>query len=161
MNLLIYLFIFFSKIIENAIATLRLIVVANGKKMLGAILNLIISIIWIISTSLVVVNNDLIKIIVFALGSFLGSLIGSIIEEKIAIGSNMLFTITSIDKTNLIKEKLESLKYNTYILNSNDKNILIVMVLRKDRKEVLDLIRNIDNQAIIISETARELVFKK
>ena len=67
MNILIYIFIFLAKIIENAIATLRLIVVANGKKMLGAILNLVISIIWIISTGLVVVNfKDPFKIIVFA-----------------------------------------------------------------------------------------------
>lgn len=159
--MIILIYIFLSKIIENAIATLRLIVVSNGKKMLGAILNLIISIIWIISTSLVVVNNDIFKIIVFALGSFLGSLIGSIMEEKIAIGSNMLFTITSIEKTEEIKNELNNLKYNTYILNSNDKNILIIMVLRKNRKQVLDLIRNIDNKAIIISETARQLAFKK
>jgi len=158
--MIILIYIFLSKIIENAIATLRLIVVSNGKKMLGAILNLIISIIWIISTSLVVVNNDIFKIIVFALGSFLGSLIGSIMEEKIAIGSNMLFTITSIEKTEEIKNELNNLKYNNYILKSDDKNILIIMVLRKNRKQVLDIIRNIDNEAIIISETARQLVFK-
>lgn len=161
MNILIYIFIFFSKIIENAIATLRMILVSNGKKMLGAILNLIISIIWIVSTSLVVINNDIFKIIVFALGSFLGSYIGSLIEEKIAIGSNMLFTITDSYKTDLIKNKLNELKYNTYILNSNDKDILIIMVLRKNRKQILDIIKSIDNDAIIISETARELVFKK
>ena len=161
MNILIYIFIFFSKIIENAIATLRMILVSNGKKTLGAILNLIISIIWILSTSLVVINNDIFKIIVFALGSFLGSYIGSLIEEKIAIGSNMLFTITDNDKTDLIKNELNKLKYNTYVLNSNNKNILIIMVLRKNRKQVLDIIKNIDNDAIIISETARELVFKK
>jgi len=161
MDILIYIFIFLAKIIENAIATLRLIVVSNGKKMLGAILNLVISIVWIISTGLVVVNfKDPFKIIVFALGSFLGSYIGSIIEEKIAIGSNMLYTITSIDKTELIKEKLNTLEYNSYVLNSNDKNILLVMVLRKNRKQVLDIIREIDNEAIIISETARQLMFK-
>lgn len=159
-SMIIYIFIFLAKIIENAIATLRLIVVSNGKKMLGAVLNLIIAIIWIISTSLVVVDNNIYKIIVFALGSFLGSYIGSVMEEKIALGSNMLFTITNIDKTNLIKEKLDSLNYTSYILNSNDKNILIIMVLRKNRKQVLDIIRQIDNNAIIISEIARQLVFK-
>ena len=162
MNIFIYIFIFLAKIIENAIATLRLIVVSNGKKMLGAVLNFIISIIWLISTSLVVVDfKDPIKIIVFALGSFLGSFVGSLMEEKIAIGSNMLFTITSLDKTDLIKNELSNLKYNTYVLNSNDKNILIIMVLRKNRKQVLDIIKQIDNEAIIISETARELVFKQ
>jgi len=162
MNILIYIFIFLSKIVENAISTLRLILVSNGKKTLGAILNFIISIIWIISTGLVVVDfKDPFKIIVFALGSFLGSFIGSLMEEKIAIGSNMLYTITSVEKTEIIKNKLNELNYNTYILNSNDKNILLIMVARKNRKQVLDIIRNIDNEAIIISEVAKELIFKE
>lgn len=155
MNLLIYLFIFLSKIIENAIATLRLILVANGKKLLGAILNLIIAIIWIISTSLVVLDNNIYKIIVFAIGSFLGSYIGSLMEEKIAIGSNMLYIIT--DKINLIKEKLDSLNYSSYILNNN---ILVIIISRKERKQILNIIRQIDNNVVIISEVAKQLIFK-
>ena len=51
-----YLIIFLLKIVENTIATLRLIIVANGKKLLGAVLNFIMSIVWVISTSLVVQN---------------------------------------------------------------------------------------------------------
>lgn len=155
MNISLYIFIFLSKITENAISTLRMILVSNGKKMLGAVLNLIISIIWIISTSLVVVNNDLLKILVFALGSFIGSYIGSLMEEKIAIGSNMLFTITK--KEIEIKNKLDELNYNSYIMNND---ILIVMVDRKKRKDVLNIIRNIDDKCIIISESARQLMFK-
>ena len=155
MNILIYIFIFLSKIIENAIATLRLILVANGKKLLGAILNLIIAIIWIISTSLVVLDNNIYKIIVFAIGSFLGSYIGSLMEEKIAIGSNMLYIIT--DKTNLIKEKLDSLNYSSYVLNNN---MLVIIISRKERKKLLDIIRNIDNNVVIISEVAKQLIFK-
>lgn len=156
-NIMIYFFIFISKIIENAIATLRLIVVANGKKFLGAFLNLIISLIWIISTTLVIVDiqNDYFKIVVFALGSFFGSYIGSFIEEKIAIGSNMLFAITK--KEIEIKNKLDELNYNCYIINDD---ILIVMVDRKKRKDVLNIIRNIDKDSIIISESARQLMFK-
>jgi len=154
---MIYFFIFISKIIENAISTLRLILVSNGKKFLGAILNLIISLIWIISTSLVIVDiqNDYFKIIVFALGSFLGSYVGSFMEEKIAIGSNMLFTITKNEFE--IKNELDKLNYNSYVINDD---ILIIMVNRKKRRYVLDIIKNIDNEAIIISESARELVFK-
>lgn len=154
---MVYFLIFILKIIENAIATLRLIVVANGKKFFGALLNLIISLIWIISTTLVIIDiqNDYFKIVVFALGSFLGSYIGGLIEEKIAIGSNMLFAITK--KEDIIKEELDRLNYNSYIINDD---ILIVMVDRRKRRYVLDVIRQMDNEAIIISESARQLIFK-
>ena len=53
---MIYFFIFSAKLLENAISTLRLIVVSSGKKIFGAILNLIVSIIWIFSTSLAIIN---------------------------------------------------------------------------------------------------------
>ena len=142
-NYMIYLFIFICKILENSIATLRLIIVSNGKKIEGAIINFILSFIWIISTSLVVLNNNIYKILIFAIGSLIGSYIGSILEEKIALGNNMLFIISKEYK------KISKLE-NTYLIN---KDILIIMVKRKKRKEIIDKILNIDNKAIIISES--------
>ena len=147
---MVYLFIFICKILENSIATLRLIIVSNGKKLEGAILNFILSFIWIISTSLVVLNNNIYKVLIFAIGSLIGSYVGSILEEKIALGNNMLFVISKKYK------KINKLE-NTYLIN---KDILMIMVKRKKRKEIIDKILTIDNKAVIISESAKQLVFK-
>lgn len=153
---MIYFFIFSAKLLENAISTLRLIVVSSGKKIFGAILNLIVSIIWIFSTSLAIINiKDTLNIIAFALGSFIGSYIGSIIEEKIAIGSNMLFIVTKKEIT--IKEKLDELKYTSFIINDD---IILIMVDRKKRKNLLNIIRKIDPDSTIISDKAKQLIFK-
>mgnify|MGYP004566533529 CR=1 FL=1 len=153
---MIYFFIFSAKLLENAISTLRLIVVSSGKKIFGAILNLIVSIIWIFSTSLAIINiKDTLNIIAFALGSFIGSYIGSIIEEKIAIGSNMLFIVTKKEIT--IKEKLDELKYTSFIINDD---IILIMVDRKKRKNLLNIIRKIDSDSTIISDKAKQLIFK-
>ena len=62
-NCMVYLYIFICKILENSIGTLRMIIVSNGKKIEGAILNFILSFIWIISISLVVLNNNIYKIL--------------------------------------------------------------------------------------------------
>lgn len=153
---MIYFFIFSAKLLENAISTLRLIVISSGKKIFGAILNLIVSIIWIFSTSLAIINiKDILNIIAFALGSFIGSYIGSIIEEKIAIGSNMLFIVTKKEIT--IKEKLDELKYTSFIINDD---IILIMVDRKKRKNLLNIIRKIDPDSTIISDKAKQLIFK-
>lgn len=152
---MIYFLIFILKIAENTTSTLRLIVVSNGKKLIGAFLNFIMSLIWIISTSLVIIENDFFKMFVFALGCFLGSLLGSFLEEKIAIGSNMLLLVTN--KEIDIKKRLDNLSYNSYILNDN---ILIIIVDRKKRRELLNIIRDIDKNVIVISETAKQLIFK-
>lgn len=152
---MLYLAIFILKILENALGTLRLIIVSNGKKLEGAILNFILAITWIISTSLVVIDKDMYKILVFAFGSFIGSYVGSLLEEKIALGNNMLFIISK--KYNEIKNNLDNLKFDNYVVNED---ILIIMVARKKRKELIDKILKIDNKAKIISESAKQLVFK-
>ena len=152
---MLYLAIFILKILENALGTLRLIIVSNGKKLEGAILNFILAITWIISNSLVVIDNDIYKILVFAFGSFIGSYVGSLLEEKIALGNNMLFVISK--KYNQIKNNLDNLKFDNYVIN---KDMLIIMVSRKKGKELIDKILKIDNKAKIISESAKQLVFK-
>lgn len=83
MNILIYILILLFKITENTLSTIRIIVIAERKKLLGAILQGTVSLIWIISTSLVVIDiKDIIKIISFTLGAVIGSYLGSTIEEK-------------------------------------------------------------------------------
>ena len=59
-----YFLIFFNKVIENTLSTVRIIVIAKDKKLLGAILNGLISLVWIFSTSMVIhnLNKDFFKI---------------------------------------------------------------------------------------------------
>lgn len=85
MNILIYFLIFVFKVTENTLSTLRIIVVANRKKILGSILQGTTALVWVFSTGLVVkdVLKDPLKVLAFTLGSLIGSYIGSLIEEKI------------------------------------------------------------------------------
>jgi len=155
-----YIFIFIAKVIENTLSTLRLIIVANGKKLFGAILNLLIAIAWVISTSLVVQNfKDIFSIIYFSLGCFVGSYVGSLIEGKLGIGSNMLITIVNNNKGTEIQKELKKIDYPSYLLKG-DNDIILVLVKRKKRREILNIIYRIDNEAIVISEVAHQLVQK-
>ena len=152
--MLIYFLIFISKIIENALATLRLIVVANGKKILGAILQGIVALVWIFVTGIVIieVNKDPIKIIIFCVGSIVGSYLGSLLEQKIGMGTNMLLCVIKEEYENDIKEKLHN--YQIITLCEKDKNhsILFIVMRRKETKEISNIIKSIDNSVILISE---------
>lgn len=160
MNILIYFIIFIFKVTENTLSTLRIIVVANGKKLLGSILQGVIALIWVFSTGLVVVDvlSDPFKVVSFTLGSLIGSYIGSLIEEKIAMGTNMITTVVDKSLSSKIIRALKKQKYEVIILNGKRKdelkNILMIMVKRKKRHEVIKLIKNIDNNATIIIENA-------
>ncbi len=76
--------IFINKVIENMLGTVRIIVIAKNRKIVGAVLNGLISLIWILSASMVLVNidNNPYKIVAFCLGAVIGSYLGSIVEEN-------------------------------------------------------------------------------
>ena len=158
--MLIYIFIFISKIIENALATLRLIVVANGKKLLGAFLNGIIALIWIFVTGIVIINvkEDPIKIIMFCLGSIVGSYLGSLIEEKIAMGTNMLICVVNTMYEDIVKEKLNDYQITTICEKDKNHSILFITTKRKDIYKISKIIKNIDKNVNIISEKIKNIV---
>lgn len=160
---LLYFLIFFSKVIENALATLRLIVVANGKKLMGAFLQLLVALVWVLVTGAVVVNikEDPLKIVFFILGSFVGSYIGSIIEEKMALGSNMLMVVVNKNIENSITKEIRKNNFAVTVMNgkgiAEEKTILMIMVPRKKREKIVKIIKHFDQSALIISEVARTI----
>lgn len=159
----LYLMIFLSKVIENALATLRLIVVANGKKLLGAFLQFLVSLVWVLVTGVVVVGikKDPLKIIFFAIGSFVGSYIGSIIEEKMALGSNMLMVVIDKKMEQAVTREIRSHGFAVTTTDGDGmkkkKAILMIVVPRKKREKLVKLIRLYDKEALIISEVARTI----
>lgn len=157
--MLIYLAIFFSKIIENAIGTLRLIVVANGKKKLGAILQGVVALVWIFGTGIVIIdiNKDVFKIIIFVIGSIVGSYMGSIIEEKIALGSNMLICVVKDKYEKFIKDKLNNYQITTLCEKDNNHSVLLIVLKRKEISKISKILKKIDKEVIIISEKAKTI----
>jgi hypothetical protein len=143
---MIYLLIFISKILENTIATLRLIVVANGKKKLGAVLQGLVSFVWIIVTGIVIidVNKDIFKIITFVLGSTVGSYLGSIIEEFIALGNNLIIIDTKNKDIGIISP------YNAQVSavkSSVPKDIDVTTVHKfQGREKDVIIITTVDNE---------------
>lgn len=165
MNIILYFIIFISKTIELALGTLRIIVIANGRKIFGAILQGVIAIVWMCITGVVIVNitKDPFKIVAFALGSAFGSYVGSMIEEKMAIGSNMLIIVI---KKELEEKIISIIKDNGYKVTNvegcdKEKSILVVVLTRKDRKRIVNLIRNEDKDVTIIANNAFKLNDKK
>lgn len=143
---MIYLYIFISKILENTLATLRIIVVANGKNKLGALLQGMVATLWILVIGIIItnINKDIFKIICFITGSIVGSYTGSILEEKIALG-NILIIIKS-DNINIIKEYYKNKKIATY------SNYICFIIKRRKIKKVIKEIIKIDRKCKIITE---------
>lgn len=159
MKMIIYLAIFIFKIIEEALRTLRIIVIANNKKTFGAILQFFIALLWIIVTGSVImdIKKDFLKIIIYCLGSLLGSYIGSLIEEKIAMGTNIFMIEINSSLAAILINKLKLKKYKINILKSKKENyeLIIITLPRKKINEVTNIIRSFDSKINIISEDVK------
>lgn len=142
---MVYFLVFIFKIIEDALATLRLIVVSNGRKLLGSILQFVCTIIWILLTGSVLIDfmKDFGKVIAFSIGSFFGSYLGFLIEEKIALGTNSFIIKYNSNMKRLLND------YN-YLFLSND--LLMITAPRRRIKDVIKIVKGYDKNAFIISE---------
>ena len=160
MKPLLYFMIFASKIIENTLATLRLIVVANGKKLIGAVLQFAVALVWVLVTGVVVTNiqKDPFKIVVFALGSFAGSYLGSILEEKIALGHYLFTVIVEYEYGKQITDELRKQQFAVTSMKAigkdNQKYVLMILSKRKKRKQISNIIQKVDANAMIVTEKA-------
>ena len=156
----LYLLIFFSKIIENTLSTLRIIVVANRKKRLGAILQGIVALIWIFVTGTVIIDigKDPLKILFFCFGTIIGSYSGSILEEKISLGNNTILCIVKKYNKSKIKRKLKKYYIRLILKNGDKYSILLINSKRKNSKQIIDTIKKIEKNALIINEISNNIV---
>ena len=136
---MIYFIIFISKIVENTLATLRIILVANNKKIIGAILTLIISITWILSISFLALDFDnYLKIILFATGSSIGSYLGNLIEEKIALGHVVISFVVDKNDCDFFKNNLN----NYEIIKTYSHYKFEISIKRSNQNRIVKIIKN-------------------
>ena len=88
--------IFFARICDVSIGTMRIIFVSKGKKKIAPILGFFEVLIWIIAISKIMQNLDnYVNYVAYAAGFATGNLVGMIIEEKLAMGIQMIRIFTS------------------------------------------------------------------
>lgn len=139
------LLIFFARIADVTISTLRIVYVMGGRKTLSVILGFVEQIIWILAVGQIIKNVDNItSYIAFAGGFAAGTYIGMILEEKLAVGKVMIRIITRTDIDDLIDYlSKHHYRYSTVRGKSNEGrvNILFTVVRRKKLKSLIALIK--------------------
>ncbi len=83
-----YLFLFFGKLVEVALSSLRSQLIHKGQRLPGAVIALFEYTFWICITAsaLTDFSQNPLKIVVLVLAFSLGNVLGSMLEEKMALG---------------------------------------------------------------------------
>lgn len=99
------LFIFFARIIDVSLGTIRMILIIRGDKWTAAIIGFFEILVYTIALGMVVgALSDPIKLTVFCLGFSLGVLVGSIIEDRLALGYRGVQVIIDRDHSYVVEE---------------------------------------------------------
>ena len=157
---MIYLIIFFLKVIESFTSTISTILIIDEKRIMGSILSFIQVIIWFIIIKIALENNTILIGVVYALGYSTGSYLASFITSKYSKKKLLVQIITDKEEVfEILKEK----GYSGSIINSNglygSENYIIFSFINNKRKnEIIDIIKNIDNRAFISINQSKELI---
>ncbi len=158
--------IFLSRIFDVSIGTMRIIFVSRGRKLLAPILGFFEVSIWLLAISQVMSNlNNAACYLAYAFGFASGTYIGIRIEEKLAIGIQIVRIILSKDEC-ILKERLSSAGYGVTVVDAmgatGKVKIIYTIVRRKDIKDVVDIINECHSKAFYSIEdakTAKEGIF--
>lgn len=155
-----YLFIFFAKIVEVSLMTVRTVLITRGEKLYGSMIGFFEVMIWlyVISTVLNGIQQDPVRMIVYALGFCSGNYIGCTLEERLALGILTINVISSKDDGLRLADILREKHVGVTLMDAEGlhdvKKMLIIHVKRKRKSEIVRLIEGSGLEAVIsISDT--------
>lgn len=151
--------IFFARILDVSVGTLRIVFLTRGMKQIVPILAFFEVLVWVVIVSQVVRNiNSWVNVIAYAGGYSTGNYLGMYLEDKLAIGTLIVRIITRRDATELI----EHLKRNFYGVtnvpaygNEGRVNLIFTVIKRSDLQFVLDSVQKYNPRAFYSVEDVR------
>ena len=151
----LYLLIFFVKVFEVSLATLRIVLITKDERVKGALIGFFEVIIWVLVVSAVLkdITQDPFKIIVYATGFSVGNYVGSLLENKLAIGVTNIEVITHKNDGKKLANHLRTnglavTSVNAYGMHDK-REILYLHVPRKKVKQTVHTIRKFKEDVVI------------
>jgi len=151
--------IFLARVADVSMGTIRIIFISRGWKLVAASIGFIEVLIWVVAMGQIIQNLDNVwAYLAYAAGFSVGTFVGMVIEEKIAVGTVLFQIITKKSAKKLIKELRESKDRLTSVPAFGDEgkvHILYVVTKRKRAKKVYNLIKEHHPTAFLCVEDIR------
>lgn len=143
----VYIIVFFGKIIEVSISTLRLVLINRGERVIGSITAVFEVTLWILITGTVLMNfqKDFFKVIVYITAFGIGNYVGSLLENKLAFGLCSVHVILQENQNVAdMVERLRAEHFGVTMMDGKgkdgDRKLLMISLKRKRINQVLKII---------------------
>jgi uncharacterized protein YebE (UPF0316 family) len=156
---LIPIVIFFSRVADVTIGTLRIVFVSKGWKRVAPLLGFFEVLIWIVAMSQILkYANNWPSYLAWAGGFAVGNYIGLWIEEQLAIGNLLMRVITpkpAHELVHLLREAGFGVTRVDAQGAQGDVNLIFTLVQRRDLPEAIRIVQNFHPQAFYTVEDVR------
>ncbi len=151
--------IFFSRVADVSIGTVRIVFLARGRRLLAPLCGFLEVMIWLLVIAQVMQNLDSwVNFFAYALGFTAGNYVGLLIEELLAMGLLSVWVITSEDSSRL----LDHLKEQRYGLTQvgargvmGKVRVIVLVIPRRNLKRVSLTIQEFNPRAFVTVHDVR------
>lgn len=138
------LIIFFTRVLDVTLGTLRIIFIARGRKYLAPLLGFVEVFIWITVVSQIVGGaQNFVAYLAYAAGFAAGNYVGMWIEEKLAIGTLVVRVILPREAKELV-DHLRTAGFGVTLVEAQGASgpvaLVYTVVMRKELERVIDII---------------------
>lgn len=157
-----YLFIFLARVTDVTLATIRMLMVVQGRKIHAAIIGFFEVSIYVTALSKVVGNLDNPgNLLAYALGYACGNYIGITIENRIALGNLAAQVILKEENNIELIKKLRDSGFGVTVLHGEGKEgsreILQIAINRKDLANLKNIVYSYDKEAFITTNSVNPI----
>jgi len=151
--------IFFARICDVSLGTIRVIFISKGIKYLAPIIGFFEVIIWLLAIGQVMNNlTNAVAYLAYGLGFATGTFVGMVIEEKLSIGLTSIRIITKKDPSELI-EYLRAQNYGVTSIDGDGATgrvkVIITIIRRQDLSTVIGVIKQFHPNAFYSIEEVK------
>jgi len=143
--------IFLMRLTDVTLMTLRIIFVSKGYKFWSSVMGFFEVSVWLVAISQVMNNLDKpLYAIAYAVGFACGNYLGAYLDEKIALGVNLLQIITNKDAEQLVKY-LRDNDFGVTSINAEGARgpvkVIYSVVRRKDLNKIIQIVNEFNPNA--------------
>lgn len=158
-EVLLPVIIFFARIADVSLGTLRITMVSRGYKWESALLGFFEVLIWVIVVAQLLTNLDhWVNYIAYAAGFSAGTFIGLYIEDIMKVGT-VLVRIITLQKSHDIIEALKEAGVAVTSMDAkggfNDVKVIFTVLKRKKLNKVFKIVKEIDPEAFFSTEDVK------
>jgi uncharacterized protein YebE (UPF0316 family) len=150
------LLIFFMRVTDQTLGTLRIVMLVRGRRLLAGALGFFESLVWVLAAGQVLTNLDSpLKIIAFAGGFSAGTMLGGTVERWLALGDSLLQIVAPVESPPAA-HALREAGFGATVVNAEGMDgavrITFTVIPRKRAREVMRIVKSVNPAAYVTFE---------